>query len=132
MNIHEFIGKFNNHPVLFIGTGISLRYLNNSYTWDGLLSYISKELKDNEEFYFDLKYKYHSNGEYDYPKIATDLEAEFDRILHENRNGKFKHINDLYYENISHQIYISRFKLYITELLKNYSVRDEKLEEITE
>ncbi|MDA6141455.1 SIR2 family protein, partial [Escherichia coli] len=64
MNISEFISRFSNHPVLFIGTGISLRYLENTFTWDGLLSHISKELKGNSEFYLDLKYKYQDKGDY--------------------------------------------------------------------
>lgn len=32
MNNKDFIVKYKNHPVLFIGTGMSLRYLNNSYS----------------------------------------------------------------------------------------------------
>ena len=44
MNIQEFISKFHNHPVLFIGSGLSLRYLQNSYNWDGLLKKIAGEL----------------------------------------------------------------------------------------
>lgn len=32
MNISEFISKFSNHPILFAGTGMSLRYLDNSFT----------------------------------------------------------------------------------------------------
>ncbi|RFB53685.1 SIR2 family protein [Bacillus thuringiensis] len=132
MIIGEFISEFKNHPVLFIGTGMSLRYLENSYTWDGLLAYISKELKGNDEFYYDLKYKHQIKGEYDYPKIATDLEIEFDNILQQDRNGKFKDINDKFYGNISKGITISRFKLYITELLNDYSIKKDKLEEITE
>ncbi|KYG33628.1 SIR2 family protein [Priestia endophytica] len=132
MRINEFIAKFDNHPVLFIGTGISLRYIENTFTWDGLLSYISYELKGNNEFYFDLKYKYQTNGEYDYPQIASELEAEFDVILQEDRNGKFKRINDLFYKNIGNNISISRFKLFITELLSNYSIKPEKKDEIAE
>lgn len=31
MDIQEFISKYHNHPVLFVGTGLSLRYLKNSY-----------------------------------------------------------------------------------------------------
>lgn len=27
MNINDFISNYRNHPVLFVGTGISLRYL---------------------------------------------------------------------------------------------------------
>ncbi|MEC2074449.1 SIR2 family protein [Alkalihalophilus marmarensis] len=132
MKIDEFITSFNNHPVLFIGTGISLRYLENTFTWDGLLSYISKELKGTNEFYYDLKYKYRNNGEYDYPKIASELEAEFHKSLQDDRNGRFKHINDIFYENIAKDINISRFKIYITELLKSYSIKTDKKAEVAE
>lgn len=50
MNIEEFVKSFKNHPVLFIGTGMSLRYLENSYTWDGLLDFISFNLAKNQAF----------------------------------------------------------------------------------
>ena len=40
MKINEFISNFNNYPILFIGTGMSLRYLKHSYTWDDLLKHI--------------------------------------------------------------------------------------------
>ncbi len=46
MDIREFISKYRNHPVLFIGTGFSLRYLSNSYTWDGLLKNLGANRKD--------------------------------------------------------------------------------------
>ena len=55
MNIQEFFANYKNHPVLFIGTGISLRYLNNAYTWDGLLKKISFDLYGNNEHYLDIK-----------------------------------------------------------------------------
>lgn len=132
MKIDEFITSFNNHPVLFVGTGISLRYLEKTFTWDGLLSYISNELKGNGEFYYDLKYKYRSNGEYDYPKIASELEDEFHVILQNDRNGKFKYINDIFYENLAKDITISRFKIFITELLKSYSIKEDKKAEVAE
>lgn len=38
MKIKDFIAKYTNHPVLFIGSGFSFRYLKNTYTWDALLS----------------------------------------------------------------------------------------------
>ena len=37
MQIQQFINNFKNHPVLFFGTGMSLRYLENSYNWNDLL-----------------------------------------------------------------------------------------------
>jgi hypothetical protein len=132
MKIGEFIKKFRNHPVLFIGTGVSLRYLKNSFTWDGLLGYICRELKGNDEFFYDLKFKYHNNGEYDYPKIASEIEDVFEADLRNDRNGKFKEINDLFYKNIEKEINISRFKLFITKLISNYSLKDEKKDEVIE
>lgn len=57
MDIFDFINNYKNHPVLFIGTGFSLRYLENSYSWEGLLKKIAFELKGNDEFFFDLKGK---------------------------------------------------------------------------
>lgn len=55
MDIFDFINNYKNHPVLFIGTGFSLRYLENSYSWEGLLKKIAFELKGNNEFFYDLK-----------------------------------------------------------------------------
>ncbi|MDI8029051.1 SIR2 family protein, partial [Salmonella enterica subsp. enterica serovar Kentucky] len=55
MEIQEFVSHYKNHPVLFIGTGFSLRYLENSFSWDGLLLSVAMELTGNAEFYYDLK-----------------------------------------------------------------------------
>ncbi|RPF55263.1 SIR2 family protein [Aquisalibacillus elongatus] len=132
MHISEFVKNFTNHPVLFIGTGISLRYLENSFTWDGLLSYISKELKGTNEFYFDLKSKHQKEGSYDFTKIALDLENEFNETLINDRNGKFKDINDKFYENMENGKNISRFKLYISRLLSDYLLKENKTQEVAE
>ncbi|MBU7316075.1 SIR2 family protein [Paenibacillus oleatilyticus] len=132
MNIKQFISNFTNHPVLFIGTGISLRYLENSFTWDGLLSHISQTIKGSDEFYYDLKSKHGKNGVFDYPKIAQDLETEFNEVLKQNRDGDFKEINDQFYENMKNGINISRFKLYISHVLKNFKVRSNQVHEINE
>lgn len=78
MKISEFIGQFSNHPVLFIGTGLSMRYLVNSYSWEQLLKKICLDLKGNDEFFYDLKEMYYIDGNYRYDKIATDIEKEFD------------------------------------------------------
>ena len=50
MNIHSFIGAYHNHPILFIGTGLSLRYLTVSYTWDALLKKIAIENLNSEAY----------------------------------------------------------------------------------
>ncbi|MBL0686701.1 MAG: SIR2 family protein [Sulfurospirillum sp.] len=132
MKIKEFISNYNNHPVLFIGTGISLRYLKNSYTWNGLLKKVAFELTDNEEFYLDLKSKCYQNDTYQYEKIAALLEEEFNTLLSKDRNGKFKEINDIFYENMQEDINLSRFKIYISQLLSDLEHKDNMIDEIAE
>lgn len=132
MNIKDFIKGFKNHPVLFIGTGVSLRYLENSFTWDGLLKHISYELVGNNERYYDIKSKYQTDRDYDYTSIALELERDFNDIVTKDREGKFKRINDIFYENMDENRNISRFKLYISEILKNYTLKPDQQEEIAE
>jgi len=55
MDIFDFVGSYKNHPVLFIGSGFSLRYLKNSYNWQDLLKKIAIELTESDEYYLDLK-----------------------------------------------------------------------------
>jgi len=130
MTIQEFISQYRNHPILFVGTGISLRYLKNSYNWDDLLSKIAFELTGNPEYYFDVKGRCHQNGKFDYLKIASILEDKFNSMLQENRNGKFKRINDIFYENMAVSINLSRFKIYIAELFSKLEFREDMAEEL--
>ncbi len=133
MNINEFVSEFKNHPVLFIGTGLSLRCLENSYTWDGLLSKISLDLFENKENYYDIKSKYTSReGISDFQKIAAELEISFNERLKADRDGKFKVVNDLFYKNMEIGVSLSRFKLYIANVLAELKFRPEKLEELAE
>ncbi|MEH4627059.1 SIR2 family protein [Phytobacter diazotrophicus] len=132
MEINEFIAKYRNHPVLFIGTGFSLRYLSNSFDWNGLLSHICFELTDDKETYLDIKSKCQINGEYKYDKIASEIERKFNEILSKNRNGKFKKINDIFYNEMDKGINLSRFKIYITHLLSTIDIKEDKSEEIAE
>lgn len=130
MKINEFVSTYKNHPVLFVGTGLSLRYLKNSYSWDNLLEKISKDLKGNSEFYLNIKSKCQIDGQYRYDKIASLLENEFNKILENDRDGRFKKINDIFFENMKKEINISRFKIYLSELLKNLDYNKEKENEI--
>lgn len=124
MNIAEFVGKFHNHPVLFVGTGLSLRYLENSFSWDELLKKICYELKGNNEFYYDVKSKHCYGGRYKYDEIATDIESEFNSILVADRHGKFKEINDMFYENMEKGVNVSRFKLFIADIFRELKYRE--------
>lgn len=132
MDIFDFVSKFKNHPVLFVGTGVSLRYLRNSFSWDKLLEHIANEFTDSREYYLDVKADYSNGGNFDFTRIASKLENDFNDALKKDRNGKFKWINDVFYENMSNNITLSRFKIYITELLKSLEYFEDKKDELTE
>ena len=127
MNISEFFGQFKNHPVLFVGTGFSLRYLKESYTWDGLLKQVCKDLWGSDEKYLDIRNHHYSDGEYQYEDIASVVENEFNTALENDRAGKFKGINDTYYEHSRvGGTPLSRFKIYIAQLLQLTNLNDDK------
>ncbi|MFD2602649.1 SIR2 family protein [Flavobacterium suzhouense] len=131
MNIREFVSGFKTHPVLFVGTGLSLRYLNNAFNWDELLKSACKIVNDNEEKYLDIKAKHIvDNGVFNFPKIGSDVEQLFNQFLTENRNGSLKDINDEYYKSIESGKPISRFKLYIASVLKSLDIKSAQKEEI--
>lgn len=132
MEIKDFIGQYRNHPVLFVGAGVSLRYLNNSYTWDGLLEHIAIECTNDPETYLDIKAKSRVDGKYDYTLVAQKLEEIFNKSLEGDRNGKFKKINDIFYAEMKNENYLSRFKIYISTLLEKVDYREDKLDEIAE
>ena len=131
MNINEFIGSYHNHPILFIGTGISLRYLSNSYSWDGLLEKISTDLTGDNEFFYNVKGECFSDGKFSYDQIAAKVESAFNHSLKEDRTGKFSHINDIFFENMKNGINTSRFKIYIAQLLSSLEYREEMKEELS-
>ncbi|MDN5647953.1 MAG: SIR2 family protein, partial [Acinetobacter sp.] len=132
MDIFDFINNYKNHPVLFIGTGFSLRYLNNSYSWEGLLKKIAFELKGNNEFFHDLKGQVYDrrSGTYDFMRLASLLQEEFNTQISADRNGKFKEINDEYYSKSDDGITSDKFKIYISKLLSSLEINEDKNEEL--
>ncbi|WP_213757866.1 SIR2 family protein [Delftia sp. WY8] len=132
MEITEFVTNYRNHPVLFIGTGISLRYLEKSFTWDGLLRHVCMEAFDSEEKYYDIKSNHPLLDDFDYPAIGKTLEADFNQALEKDRHGKFKAINDQFYGEMKKGIKTSRLKLYIADLLKSGTENPEIAQEIAE
>ncbi len=132
MDITTFFSNYHNHPVLFIGTGLSLRYLNEAYSWDKLLERISLDLWGDAETYLDIKSSCQERGNFQYDKIASILEKRFNDALVADRNGKFKEINDLFYEKMADGINLSRFKIYIQKLLGTVSEKENLKPEISE
>src|SRR5699024_3305542 len=98
LKIEDFINEYSNHPVLFIGTGLSLRYLNNSYSWENLLQHICYELTGNKEVFYDYKDECQKeDSSYDFPALGERIENLYNETLKNERDGNFKEINDEYY-----------------------------------
>lgn len=133
MDIDNFVKKFNNYPVLFIGTGISLRYLETSFSWEGLLRSIVLAYSDNE-YFLDLKSKcFNPDGTYDLSYLASIIESDFEEFASnkENRNGKFKGINDSFYQILDERNKIvSRMKLFICDLLQPLDLKTSMIPEL--
>ena len=132
MNIADFISSYNNHPVLFIGTGFSLRYLENSYNWDSLLKKVSFDAFGNNEYYYDIKSQCTVGDKFDLTVVASLLEDAFNKKLSEDRNGSLMFVNDKFYEGMENNISLSRFKIYISLLLEDLAIKDEMDLEIKE
>lgn len=132
MNIQDFVSRFTNHPVMFVGSGLSLRYLQSSYNWDSLLTKIALELNNDIEYYLDIKSDSMVDGVCQFEKVASKLEEDFNSILKKSRHGKFEKINDVFYKRMAENINISRFKLYIASLLQDITLKNDMLDEIAE
>ncbi|EAK9444104.1 SIR2 family protein, partial [Listeria monocytogenes] len=92
----------------------------------------SYELTGNNETFLDLKSKsQNSDGTFSYEEIASDIESLFNNTLSQDRDGKFKEINDVFYDNMENGINLSRFKIYISKLQDDLSIKKDKQAEIT-
>lgn len=123
MNISEFIGNYKIHPILFIGSGFSQRYLSNSFTWSGLLEHLAEVAYGDKKKYLDLMYKYPSNFEI----IGQIIEEHFDNNAEDIQYDVADIVNDLFYQNLKIKNPTSRLKLYIAHRLGELQYRQSDL-----
>lgn len=79
MKIDDLINKFNTTPFLFIGSGITRRYLKLP-DWKGLLEHFSKIVSDDDFSYnfYENKAKVMEHPSGIMPKIAELIQQDFD------------------------------------------------------
>lgn len=90
----EKIFDFKNYPIVFIGSGISKRYLQSYPTWEELLHEYWQKTNPEMDFYSYLlsikeKYKNSADESYDldhkiYTEAASKIENDFNRMFTEN------------------------------------------------
>lgn len=91
----DSIFNFKNYPIVFIGSGMSKRYLNNFPTWQELLEEYWAKLNNKTEFYSyltELKNKYENEIEDTSAlnhkintEAATYIESEFNNLFNSNK-----------------------------------------------
>ncbi|WP_304206508.1 SIR2 family protein [Fusobacterium perfoetens] len=134
MTVLEELIKNNEFPIIFIGAGISKRYLENYPGWLDLLEKTWKEVEE-KDFYSELNIisediettNEREKDFYTNTKIATILEKKI-----ENKFNK----KELEIEGLTlKEKYLSKinpFKKYLANVFSHYNVIQEKKEEITE
>lgn len=136
MNINEFINKFEEYPILFIGSGLSLRYRKQSYNWDDLLKKISEYIYDSDEKYKLMvnSIKKSTNLNNINLQIAQRLDKDLLERINDNANEfkkEYPSIFKKYIEEIDNNFEsISLLKIIISDLLKQKDLKEEYNEEI--
>lgn len=79
MTIEDVVAKFNTTPFLFVGSGITRRYLNLP-DWKGLLEHFAKEITDDDFAYSSYENK---AGSFEcpaglMPKVAELIQNDYD------------------------------------------------------
>lgn len=124
MDINEFVSSFKTHPILFIGSGLSRRYLEYSPDWNELLSDIAKDIWGDDSKFLELSEKHN----FDSSLIASDLEIAFKQEVKANK--KFSRIKDQFDELLRKKTIISPFKLYLANKFSFLNYKTEMTEEI--
>ena len=79
MTLDDVVDKFNTTPFLFVGSGISRRYLNLP-DWRGLLEYFARIISDNDFSYsaYENKAKALECRTGVMPKVAELIQQDYD------------------------------------------------------
>lgn len=133
--ILDYLVEENEFPIIFIGSGISKRYLNGYPSWIELLESLWYESKQEGNFYGYLsKVRDELSQGRDVPEYILDYEVnirvatELERAI----NGMFSD-DEIAIDGINHkQVYeekLSPFKSLICNKFKSYTILDEMQEE---
>lgn len=118
MTLKDLIDHFNTTPFLFIGSGISRRYLGLP-NWRNLLEHFAKEIKDDEfsYSYYENKAKEVTDEKNLMPKIATLIENDYNDVWY--KRTEKRHLNDKELEMVKGGT--SPFKAEIAAYIKSSS-----------
>lgn len=120
----DSIIKNNHYPIVFIGSGISKRYLEDSPDWNSLLEEYWNMLKTGTSYYthlHELKKKYKDRDDCDFiikALIATEIENKFnDKFYDEDITVPNLTLKDAFDKNIS------PFRVHLSQKFRNYKIK---------
>lgn len=116
--IQKVIAGFPATPILFIGSGLSKRYLNLP-NWEGLLSIFAKRLSGDEFAYEKYKNRAqeHSSSVGLFPEIASLIQKDFDEKWFSD--SSFRQASDRYLQAVHNGT--SPFKAEIASYISEHS-----------
>ena len=120
LEFSQHLNKFSTNPYLFIGSGLSRRYLKIP-TWLELLKTLFPKLQLKKSFEY-----YQSMSSGSLPKLATIIAKDFHEIWWESKD--FENSRDLY-KDIASQGTELPFKIEISLLVKSFTNEDETLKQ---
>lgn len=134
MDIKEFFSTYTTPPVLFIGTGISLRYLDGAKSWIELLKSIFDNLDEDEETWLTFLSECDERGEINCIKLGTKVSVLLDSKCKdkENRNEYCKGLVKIWMQRIreGQRENLSFLKIAIAEIIKLHKVKEDCRDEI--
>lgn len=115
--ITNLLKKSNALPTLFIGSGLTRRYLDLP-NWEGLLKQVCRYLPKEYGFYFtNAKSDCLDHPDMILPTVATYIQRDFSEIWY--TDSTFKDQRETYKSEIEHGV--SPLKIYISDFFKNQS-----------
>jgi len=126
MNFLDQIKEKNQFPILFIGSGITLRYFENAPTWEGLLLQIwqkvhGKNVKSEQNFYAHLnELRLSGKNSFDiYLLVADELEKQVN-IAFSRGNLKIEGLDNIQ----SYKNEISPFRQLIANVFLSLEIKE--------
>jgi len=136
LDILDRLEKRNEFPILFIGSGMSMRYLDSFPNWTSLLEEFWDQCKFEKSYYgmynnkraeYKNKFPLLSDKEVDF-----EINSELGTLIHKKFNEMFNNDEiklDGFTPKDAHNTNISSFKVAIANKFNSYSIKQEKNDE---
>lgn len=138
MGVLDNLVEKNTYPIVFIGSGMSMRYFKNFPNWDGLIKTIwTKAFQGKDDDYYMFMNQLRLEIQEEYPDatesyLSYQLNISASSVIEKKFNEAYIS-GEIIIENYSNKDYfetgVSPFKKEISNIFENLKIRDEKIEE---